>query len=404
MAPLAPAMHFVTTSLAVLSTLQSGFRNSTIINVRRNLLQVANASWERGTATEALLELDWPALTVFRNTSIPPPAKLNATSQPTAVLKIVNETLATKKTNSLALVDSDGSSADPASLGVAFLLANWTRTNPSYTAYGDAVGKQLDYLLNHVSRSGQSHPKFIPADGCSNTIAASGAISHRADETQLWADFVYMVPPFIAYYGALQGKNGTNLLQTAYTQCSLYRDALRDSNGLWRHVALGSWQDTTHWATGNAWAAAGMFRVLQTIEHSSVAKNFASHRSNLTDWVQEIISSAWKHQTKDGALLNVIDNSTSFIDTSATALLASVTYRMAMYTNDTTHITNADRALALVQDNVDESGWLQQTVDPYIFSTPSKSGSHSPEGQAFVLMLHAAWRDYADTSRRTRLQ
>ncbi|EEB98710.1 hypothetical protein MPER_01734, partial [Moniliophthora perniciosa FA553] len=133
-----------------------------------------------------------------------------------------------------------------------------------------------------------------------------------------------------------------------------------------------------------------------TIEHSSVAKKFTSHRSNLTDWVQEIISSAWKYQTKDGALFNVIDDSTTFIDTSATALLASVTYRMAMYTNDTTHIANADRALALVQDNVDESGWLQQTVDPYTFSTPSKSGSHSPEGQAFVLMLHAAWRDYEE--------
>ncbi|KAK7060209.1 hypothetical protein VNI00_000974 [Paramarasmius palmivorus] len=377
MAPLAPALHFITKSLAALSALQSGFENATITNVRRNLLQVANASWERGTAAQGLLELDWPALTVFHNNSIPPPSKLNATSQPTEVLKIVNETLAFKKSDSLALVDGDGSAADPASLGVSFLLANWTRTNLSYTAYSDAAGKQLDYLLNHVSRSD------------------SGAISHRADETQLWADFMYMVPPFIAYYGALQGKNGADLLQIAYTQSSLYRDALRDENGLWRHVTLGSWQDNTHWATGNAWAAAGMYRVLQTIEHSSVAKNFTSHRSNLTDWVQEIISSAWRYQAEDGALLNVIDNSTSFVDTSATALLASVTYRMAIYTNDTTYVENAEKALALVKDNVDEEGWLQQTVDPYTFSTPSKAGSHSPEGQAFVLMLHAAWRDYA---------
>jgi hypothetical protein len=59
------------------------------------------------------------------------------------------------------------------------------------------------------------------------------------------ADFMYMVPPFIAYYGALQGKDGADLLQIAYTQSSLYRDALRDKNGLWRHVTLGSWQDNT---------------------------------------------------------------------------------------------------------------------------------------------------------------
>lgn len=65
------------------------------------------------------------------------------------------------------------------------------------------------------------------------------------------ADFVYMVPPFIAYFGALQGGDTElSLLQAAYDQCRLYRDELRDDGGLWRHIALGSWQDNTHWGTG----------------------------------------------------------------------------------------------------------------------------------------------------------
>lgn len=65
------------------------------------------------------------------------------------------------------------------------------------------------------------------------------------------ADFIYMAPPFIAYFGALAGGDTeTALLQVAYEQCSLYRDVLRDESGLWRHVALGTWQDNTHWATG----------------------------------------------------------------------------------------------------------------------------------------------------------
>jgi rhamnogalacturonyl hydrolase YesR len=59
-----------------------------------------------------------------------------------------------------------------------------------------------------------------------------------------------MAPPFIAYYGALQ-KN-KSLLQVAYDQCSLYRDALRDDDGLWRHITLGSFEDRTHWGTGTA--------------------------------------------------------------------------------------------------------------------------------------------------------
>jgi rhamnogalacturonyl hydrolase YesR len=57
-----------------------------------------------------------------------------------------------------------------------------------------------------------------------------------------------MVPPFIAYAGALQ-SNAT-LLQEAYDQCRLYRDALTDESGLWKHILLGSWSDLTHWGTG----------------------------------------------------------------------------------------------------------------------------------------------------------
>lgn len=65
------------------------------------------------------------------------------------------------------------------------------------------------------------------------------------------ADSVYMVPPFLAYFGVLEGGMGEiNLLQVAYDQCRLYREGLRDENGLWRHIAQGSWEDTTHWATG----------------------------------------------------------------------------------------------------------------------------------------------------------
>ncbi len=58
-----------------------------------------------------------------------------------------------------------------------------------------------------------------------------------------------MAPPFIAYFGALQ--NDIGLLQNAYDQIRLYRDALFDSDvSLWRHVVWGPWEDSGHWATG----------------------------------------------------------------------------------------------------------------------------------------------------------
>lgn len=104
-----------------------------------------------------------------------------------------------------------------------------------------------------------------------------------------------MFPPFIAYYGALQGDSV--LLKEAYTQISLYRDALRDENsGLWRHIALGDWQDDNLWATGNGWAAAGIMRVLKTVNVSSLASTFASEQADLAGWADEILTGTWAHQ------------------------------------------------------------------------------------------------------------
>ncbi|KAJ3574544.1 hypothetical protein NP233_g1709 [Leucocoprinus birnbaumii] len=373
MAPWIPAV--LTTAL--LSSTQPGFTNETVSLVRSNLLQIANNSWELGTAAEALTELYWPALSVFNQSAFPPPARLNSTLNATDVLSIANRTVSTRPANTMPLITNQGSSADPASIGVAVLLANWTRPDMRNHAYSDAATDQLTYLLKNVSRSD------------------SGAISHRNDQTQLWSDFIYMVPPFIAYYGALQGgDDGQQLLQEAYDQCRLYRDALADESGLWKHVTLGSWQDNNHWATGNGWAAAGMLRVHQTLNHSSLAKHFTGQQTNLTQWINEILEASWSHQTIDGGLRNVIDNSTSYLDTASTALMASVTYRMAAIHNTTDFVPAANQALRLIQSSVDNDGWLQNATNPYTFNEPLSEGEHSPEGQAFVLLLQAAWKAF----------
>lgn len=62
-----------------------------------------------------------------------------------------------------------------------------------------------------------------------------------------------MVPPYLAYYGALSsGNESIALLQEAYDQCRAYREILRDpESNLWKHIVLGTGlQDYTHWGTG----------------------------------------------------------------------------------------------------------------------------------------------------------
>ncbi|CDO68725.1 hypothetical protein BN946_scf184652.g52 [Trametes cinnabarina] len=349
--------------------------DATISKVKSNMLQISTHSWEIGTALEALTELEWPSLSVFGG-SLPPPVKLPSGTA-SDVIKWATKIVKAKDPKSLPLVDGDGAVGDPASIGVAVLLTNWTRTNRGDHEFSTAAGHQLTYLLDKAPRT------------------SDGAISHRSEQVQLWADFVYMAPPFIAYYGALKGgSGGLSLLKIAYKQCKLYRQYLRSSSGLWKHIVLGSWQDNHHWGTGNAWAAAGMLRVLETIHHSKLASKMQSEQSDLKSWINEIVSASWKHQHTNGTLFNYIDESDSFADSSSTALLAAVTYRLASLTGDNSHISAANKAYSLIKSSVDSNGWLRNTVDPETFDTPSQPGSHSPEGQSFVLLLQAAYRDY----------
>jgi len=377
--PLILSLLFVSTTLASPSA-SIGFSDATIAKVKANMNQIATHSWELGTAAEAMTELDSPSLSVFGDDTIPPPSHLSRTlsASISEVTTLATNIVRAKPANSSVLIDGDGAVGDPASLGVAVLLTSWTRTDRSDTSFAVAAEEQLNHLLFEAPRN------------------TDGAISHREDQVQLWADFVYMAPPFIAYYGALStGQNKTNLLQEAYDQCRLYRNNLRDpATGLWKHIVLGTGQDLSLWGTGNAWATAGMLRVLETIRHSDVSSHFRTQTADLTAWVDEIVTGAWKFQQPNGTLLNHINDPTSFADSSSTALIAASSFRLASLTGDLRHIPAATKALDVIKKSIDSDGFLLNTVDPLTFDTPSGPGVHSPEGQAFVLLLNSAFRDF----------
>ena len=140
-----------------------------------------------------------------------------------------------------------------------------------------------------------------------------------------------MAPPFIAYFGAYdQGDAKTYLLQAAYDQCRLYRQYLQDnSTKLWKHIELGSYQDNNLWATGNGWAAAGMFRVLQAIRLSDVSGSFVNQQNDLLNWIEEIVKASWKYQVNiilrspPDLLTFVCRHPTAPLETSSTILARS---------------------------------------------------------------------------------
>jgi rhamnogalacturonyl hydrolase YesR len=112
---------------------------------------------------------------------------------------------------------------------------------------------------------------------------------------QLWADNVYMVPPFLAYYGVT--TNNKTVVDEAYNQIKAYREILQDtSTKLWRHMSPG-WEanDPSLWATGNAWVVAGAARVIATIKGSEFASDMSSEVEDLQTWAGEIFTASKDH-------------------------------------------------------------------------------------------------------------
>ncbi|KAG1824531.1 Six-hairpin glycosidase-like protein [Suillus subaureus] len=370
-----------------------------ISTISERLAQGAVHSWEYGTRAEALLELNAPTYSVVSFNAVPPPHSIpsNISSALGEVFTIAHDVVVARSLSNITgpqPLIADTSAGDPASIGVAVLLANWTGQGAlDGLDYAGAARDQLNYLFQNVSKT------------------SDGALSHRVGQLQLWSDSVYMVPPFLAYYGVLT-QNKT-ILTEAYTQIRLYRKYLQDAaaGNLWKHIQLGqAGNDDGHWSTGNAWAAAGMIRVLGTIQRSPYANSLKSQQNDLARWADEIHGAMYSHINSNGLFYNYADNNTTFYDASSTALLASTVYRLSLLGNIHTYIPLAEQArnalLLLLAPfttstalsatmsgllHFTPEGWLTPVVNPYSYD---EQGSDSPEGQAFILELQAAWRDW----------
>ncbi|KIL59656.1 hypothetical protein M378DRAFT_200069 [Amanita muscaria Koide BX008] len=376
--------------------------------VSGTLADSAQQSWELGTRAQTILSLNATAFSVYTASSLPPPTSIDAfgsgnssTLSPffdIARTVVQNRTASNGNVTGPQPLIQDGSAADPASIGFAVLLANWTGLDSGEVDYAGAARDQLDFLFQKVPKT------------------PNGAISHRVDQVQLWSDFVYMVPPFLAYYGVTTSNR--TLIEEAYTQIKLYRTYLRDpsANGLWKHVLLGTGAlDDGHWSTGNGWAAAGMLRVLATMKHSQYSSSFSNEQRDLADWTLEIQNGMY--QTLDSTLIftnwaGQPPSSSNFRDASSTALLASTVFRLSLLYSYHHNLPIAERcrqalfasgnrqsssisssySTALADMNhFTMEGYLSPVVNPHSFNV---QGNTSAEAQAFVLELHAAWSDW----------
>ncbi|KIM65854.1 hypothetical protein SCLCIDRAFT_1211853 [Scleroderma citrinum Foug A] len=347
-------------------------------SIRSAMLGSIRTSWEQGIAAGAIVEWNDPEYSVFG-----PHPFVSHGIFPRDTLQLAYSA-AIRQTPDGRLSQNinealDGAALDGASAGSVVLMGAFT--DPNRKDYWEHVANaQLNYILDVVPRT------------------KTGAISHRETTRQYWADGVYMAFPFIAYCGAV--KNDGTLLQIAYDQCRLYRDALLidgPTGKLWAHIYdddNSTWIDKGIWATGNGWAALGMLRVAVTIQKTPFYANMTSQVSDLLSWVKEILDGAFKALKCDGLLPDYLIGGPDFSDVASSAALASVAYRVTtLYPEqfDHSYADTAGKIRAAVLDGVTDLGMLSPVVNPL---TGCETGLLSTEAQAFGLMMLSAWRDW----------
>ncbi|KAI5455942.1 Six-hairpin glycosidase-like protein [Mariannaea sp. PMI_226] len=351
-------------SAAAAANVNAGFN---VFSAAQVMVDRAAQSWEWGTAAEALLELYNNELSVF-GTNPFPGGKVPAADPGVFALSYAKQFISP---NGQVFV-GDSAAGDPASLGVSAILIG-----QSDKRYIDASRRQADYLLNQVPKWG------------------NGAISHRPNIAEIWADNLAMSFPFLAYLAVQQGD--TVLMAQTVAQCGLQRDVLKTSHSAsWRHIIGPQSQDVGLWSTGNGWAAYGMVRVLHTLQKWSGSSSMTSQAGQLKGWIKEILDGAMASGLDDGLLRNYFNDGSWFGEISGTALLSAVAYRMAV--NDPgmfpqKYISWADSNRAALSKKQGGNGVFSPAVNPYNWLDRAKFTSGSPEGQAFAVYLYTAYRD-----------
>jgi rhamnogalacturonyl hydrolase YesR len=209
-----------------------------------------------------------------------------------------------------------------------------------------------------------------------------------------------MVPPFLAYYGIF--TNDTSYVKEAVAQCELYCEILRTESGCWKHIVnqeegVGRKKDEGLWSTSNGWAAAGMCRVLATIKKSRL--EMKREEMALVHMIRDILDGAMKFDTDSSGLLrNRLDDETWFGDAAGTALLAATVLRVAVLEPEVFGAVYSDWAvqkMETIKRCVDEeTGIVGPVVNPTKDDQRTPLDGVSPEAQAFVVLLNAAWRDW----------
>lgn len=309
-----------------------------IERVSQALLTMQRYSWEQGVAAQAFLEL----------------GETN-----TAIMLARDAVQRQYRDGRLACMHESEGVTDPAANGEALIVAAHITRDPVLQAGLEAM---LDYLLKAAPR------------------ASDGTLFHVLDAKEVWVDSMYMAPPFLAAAGhtdeAIRQIQGINR-RLWNPEAKLYAHIWNEDRNAFTRPA--------HWGVGNGWAAAGITRVIRALPDGR-----GNDKQSLQEHVRKIIDGCLVHQRQDGLFHDVVDAPETFVETNLAQMLAYSIYRgIAGRWLPSGYEVYANRMRKAAHQKVDVSGYVQGVCGAPGFD---RAGT-APEGQAFFLLMEAAWRE-----------
>ena len=204
----------------------------------------------------------------------------------------------------LAMIGGGEAISDPAANGEVCLRA-YEKTGDGF--FKEGADAMLDYLMNKATRT---------EDG----VILHNDVSFFEGFTkyQLWADGLYMVPPFLAVMGELNEA----LAQIRGYKRHLY-DAERQLFFHVKDIAKGEFVRKLHWATGNGWALMGLARVIE----AALKAGRRDIADELAAFMTELLDGLLVWTTEDGRFRDILDDETSFVDGTSAVMMAAAVYR-----------------------------------------------------------------------------
>lgn len=142
-----------------------------------------------------------------------------------------------------------------------------------------------------------------------------------------------------------------------------------------------------------------MARELATIRGSTFAAQMIDEQRLLREMIEDIVCGAVEADTDGSGLLrNYLNDATWWGEVAGTALLTATIFRMAVMVPDVfgaiKYIDWASRKVEVVGHHIDETGTVAPVVNALNEGQAKPLQGVNPEGQAFVVLMHTAWRDW----------